>query len=100
MRPESGRIGQLMAKMYFSIRPRKKIGILMPMSATTVPAESTQDPARLAVSIPSGMPMRMANSMAATVSSIVAGKRCRKSSVTSRPVMKLVPKSSRTMPAR
>ena len=37
IRPESGRIGNWMANAHFSIRPRKKIGMLMPMSETTVP---------------------------------------------------------------
>ena len=38
--------------------------------------------------------------MAASVSSMVAGKRWRKSSATSRPVRKLLPRSSLTSPAQ
>ena len=63
IRPESGRIGHWMANRNFSISPRKKIGMLMPISDRTEPAESDQVPCRLAVYMPSGMPMPMAKVM-------------------------------------
>ena len=37
IRPESGRIGNWIANAHFSIRPRKKIGMLIPISEMTVP---------------------------------------------------------------
>ena len=75
IRPESGRIGKWIANAHFSIRPRKKIGMLIPMSETTVPPWSTHVPRRFAVRMPSGIPIVSAKIMAESASSIVAGNR-------------------------
>ena len=63
------------AKMYLRISARKKIGIEIPSNET--PSETwSNEPSRcLAAKNPSGMPIRIENSAAATDSSTVAGKR-------------------------
>ena len=50
-------------------------------------------PYRFAARNPSGIPNATANTIAASASSIVAGKRCANSYVTVRVVMMLLPKS-------
>ncbi len=63
------------------------------MSETKRLAWSTAPPCRLAATKPSGMPIRVANSIAEIASSTVAGKRSWISSVIGRREAMLVPRS-------
>ena len=64
------------AKMYLRISARKKIGIEIPKSETPSETWSNSLPCFLAAKNPSGIPIRIEKSAAATDSSTVAGKRC------------------------
>ena len=74
-RPTLGSQCSLTAKTYFRIRPRKKIGIEIPISDANRLALSNQLPYFLAAKKPSGRPTTIAKNIAASASSTVAGKR-------------------------
>ena len=80
-------------KTYARSRPRKKIGIEMPRSESTVATLSNSEPWRFAAATPSGIPKPIATIIAATVSSTVAGKRVMKLVATDTRLVAEVPKS-------
>ena len=75
-RPTLGSQPSLTEKMYLRINPRKKIGIEIPIRETTRLLRSNHEPYFFAAKKPSGTPRTSANIIAASASSIVAGKRC------------------------
>ena len=100
IRPTLGSQASRTAKMYLRMMARKKIGIEIPISDATRLMWSKSPPCRLAAMKPSGTPARTANSIAASASSTVAGKRCLISAVTRRREATLTPRSPWTVVLR
>jgi hypothetical protein len=93
MRPTVGNQPSRTAKMYFRITARKKIGIEIPINDPIRLRLSKIPPCLFAARNPSGKPMPIATIIAATASSIVAGKRFPISDVIVRCDAMLVPRS-------
>ena len=92
-RPTLGSQPSSTANTHLRMSARKKIGIETPISERKRLAWSIGLPWRLAARNPSGMPMKVAKSIAPIASSIVAGNRSVISSVIGRRDAMLVPRS-------
>ena len=92
-RPGNGRSSRLTPKITTRIMASQKMGMLIPVSARTEVDLSSSEYCLTAEITPTGIPTRMAMSIANAVSSRVAGNRVSSSVVTGRPVTMESPRS-------
>ncbi len=86
-------------KIKTSVNPSQNWGMEIPTRATNVPSLSSHEYLRTAESTPAGIPMIRDTTIAARVSSMVAGSLSRISSFTDTRARREVPQSPRRIPA-